>query len=107
MAYSRVIPSKPGALLSLLEGIMNLQGNDGGVSDMIMFSWSPTPHNFPLKQNQYKEVNITGIGDIPIKLCNKRLCYIITLNLCNCKFPSNWQRDFDTIKIQTDPGATT
>ena len=38
MAYSRVIPSKPGALLSLLEGIMNLQGNDGGVSDVIMFS---------------------------------------------------------------------
>ena len=35
MAYSHFIPSKPGALLSLLEGIMNLQGNDGGVSDMI------------------------------------------------------------------------
>lgn len=37
VAYSRVLPPKPGALLSLLEGIMNLQSSDG-VSDLIKLS---------------------------------------------------------------------
>ena len=37
VAYSCVLPPQPGALLSLLEGIMNLQSSDG-VSDLIELS---------------------------------------------------------------------
>ena len=58
---------------------------------------------FSLKQDSCCDINITGIAEIPITVCNKWFCHFIKIKFSvrgHGQFPKTWKNAFDTVKIE-------